>query len=108
MTRREDIRNVAIIAHVDHGKTTLVDVLLRQSGQFRASQLVGDCILDSNDQERERGITILACGPGLALADLHEAWDWISDAAPGAFYAARAPRGCLDGIPAPALSFQSA
>ena len=60
MTRREDIRNVAIIAHVDHGKTTLVDVLLRQSGQFRASQLVGDCILDSNDQERERGITILA------------------------------------------------
>ncbi len=60
MTRRNDIRNVAIIAHVDHGKTTLVDVLLRQSGQFRASQLVGDCILDSNDQERERGITILA------------------------------------------------
>jgi GTP-binding protein len=60
MTRREDIRNVAIIAHVDHGKTTLVDSMLRQSGQFRASQLVGDCILDSNDQERERGITILA------------------------------------------------
>ena len=60
MTRRDDIRNVAIIAHVDHGKTTLVDSMLRQSGQFRASQLVGDCILDSNDQERERGITILA------------------------------------------------
>src|SRR3981189_424390 len=60
MTRRDDIRNVAIIAHVDHGKTTLVDVMLRQSGQFRASQLLGDCILDSNDQERERGITILA------------------------------------------------
>ncbi|MHC5540456.1 translational GTPase TypA [Singulisphaera rosea] len=60
MTRRNDIRNVAIIAHVDHGKTTLVDSMLRQSGQFRASQLVGDCILDSNDQERERGITILA------------------------------------------------
>jgi GTP-binding protein len=60
MIRREDIRNVAIIAHVDHGKTTLVDALLRQSGQFRASQLVGECILDSNDQERERGITILA------------------------------------------------
>jgi len=60
MTRREDIRNVAIIAHVDHGKTTLVDAMLRQSGQFRASQLQGDCILDSNDQERERGITILA------------------------------------------------
>src|SRR4026209_824331 len=58
--RRDDIRNIAIIAHVDHGKTTLVDVLLRQSGEFRESQLVGDCILDSNELERERGITILA------------------------------------------------
>ena len=58
--RRKDLRNIAIIAHVDHGKTTLVDCLLRQSGQFRASQLAGDCILDSNDLERERGITILA------------------------------------------------
>ena len=59
-TRRNDIRNIAIIAHVDHGKTTLVDCLLRQSGQFRASQLTGERILDSNDLERERGITILA------------------------------------------------
>src|SRR5687768_14189981 len=58
--RRSDIRNIVIIAHVDHGKTTLVDVLLRQSGQFRDSQLTQDCILDSNDLERERGITILA------------------------------------------------
>jgi GTP-binding protein len=58
--RRSDIRNIAIVAHVDHGKTTLVDCLLRQSGEFRASQLVGDCILDSNELERERGITILA------------------------------------------------
>ena len=58
--RRNDIRNIVIIAHVDHGKTSLVDCLLRQSGQFRESQLQGDCILDSNDQERERGITILA------------------------------------------------
>lgn len=58
--RRNDIRNLAIIAHVDHGKTTLVDCLLRQSGEFRTSELVGDCILDSNDLERERGITILA------------------------------------------------
>src|SRR6478609_5738827 len=58
--RRNDLRNIVIIAHVDHGKTSLVDCLLRQSGQFRESQLQGDCILDSNDQERERGITILA------------------------------------------------
>lgn len=58
--RRNDIRNIAIIAHVDHGKTTLVDCMLRQSGQFRAAQLVGEQILDSNDLERERGITILA------------------------------------------------
>src|ERR1700704_4589448 len=58
--RRTDLRNIVIIAHVDHGKTTLVDCLLRQSGEFRASQLVGECILDSNDLERERGITILA------------------------------------------------
>ena len=58
--RRKDIRNIAIIAHVDHGKTTLVDCLLRQSGQYRANQLQGERILDSNDLEKERGITILA------------------------------------------------
>jgi GTP-binding protein len=58
--RRADIRNVAIIAHVDHGKTSLVDCMLRQSGRFRQTQLVGEQILDTNDLERERGITILA------------------------------------------------
>jgi GTP-binding protein len=58
--RRNDIRNIVIIAHVDHGKTTMVDCLLKQSGQFRDSQLQGTCILDSNDLEKERGITILS------------------------------------------------
>src|SRR5216117_3337305 len=65
--RIDTIRNVAIIAHVDHGKTTLVDQLMRQSGLFRESELRGECILDSNDLERQRGITILAKNIALVL-----------------------------------------
>lgn len=60
MTRREDLRNIAIIAHVDHGKTTLVDELLKQSGIFRANEAVAERVMDSGDLERERGITILS------------------------------------------------
>src|SRR5512135_389104 len=59
-SRRQDIRNIAIIAHVDHGKTTLVDAMLRQSGIFRANEQVADRVMDSVDLERERGITIMA------------------------------------------------
>ena len=68
-TRREDVRNVAIIAHVDHGKTTLVDGLLKQSGVFRAGQEVADRVMDSNDIERERGITILAKNTAVMYKD---------------------------------------
>ena len=69
MTDQSKIRNIAIIAHVDHGKTTLVDAMLRQSGIFRDNQQVEERVMDSNDIERERGITILAKNTGLVYED---------------------------------------
>ena len=68
--KREDIRNIAIIAHVDHGKTTLVDELLKQSGVFRANQEVQERVMDSNDIERERGITILSKNTAITYKDV--------------------------------------
>src|SRR5271165_6109918 len=67
--RVSHIRNVAIIAHVDHGKTTLVDGFLRQTGVFRENQELVECVLDSNDLERERGITILAKNTAVTYKD---------------------------------------
>ncbi len=70
LKRRDELRNIAIIAHVDHGKTTLVDAMLRQSGMFRQSQLDDKTlILDNNALERERGITILAKNVAMTYPD---------------------------------------
>ncbi len=69
ITKRTDVRNIAIIAHVDHGKTTLVDELLKQSGVFRANQEVAERVMDSNDIERERGITILSKNTAIFYKD---------------------------------------
>src|SRR3954471_24715745 len=70
MPARSDLRNVAIIAHVDHGKTTLVDAMLRQSGVFAAHEALTDRVMDSMDQERERGITILAKNAAVHYGDV--------------------------------------
>src|SRR5213079_3039788 len=70
MSLNTSIRNVAIIAHVDHGKTTLVDAMLRQSGIFRENEQVAERVMDSNDLERERGITILAKCTGVSYHDV--------------------------------------
>src|SRR3981081_400116 len=69
-TTNELFRNIAIIAHVDHGKTTLVDAMLKQSGLFRANEAVVERMMDSNDLERERGITILAKTTGIRYHDI--------------------------------------
>ena len=70
MTKIENLRNVAIIAHVDHGKTTLVDQLLKQSGTFRANETVDERVMDSNDLEKERGITILSKNTSVMYGDI--------------------------------------
>src|SRR5207302_1232498 len=69
MRLRQQLRNIAIIAHVDHGKTTLVDAMLRQSGVFAAHQEVSERVMDSMDQERERGITIFAKNAAVRFGD---------------------------------------
>ncbi len=69
LTQRKDLRNIAIIAHVDHGKTTLVDGLLKQARVFRENQQVAVRVMDSNDLERERGITILAKNTAIEIWD---------------------------------------
>src|SRR2546428_66308 len=71
MRQRETIRNIAIIAHVDHGKTTLVDAMLWQSGLFRENQAVAERIMDSMDLEREKGITIMAKNTAINYKDIH-------------------------------------
>src|SRR5262245_20651885 len=69
MIAPSQIRNIAIVAHVDHGKTTLVDMMLRQTGVFRANEELVDRVMDSNDLERERGITILAKNTSVRFDD---------------------------------------
>ena len=69
-SRRNDLRNIAIIAHVDHGKTTLVDAMLKQAGTFKAHESTSDRMMDKMDQERERGITIMAKNTGIILGDV--------------------------------------
>ena len=70
MMKNEKLRNIAIIAHVDHGKTTLVDEMLKQSGVYRENQAVVERVMDSNDLERERGITILAKNTAIQYQDV--------------------------------------
>src|SRR4030095_6160311 len=71
MQQRETIRNIPIIAHVDHGKTTLVDAMLWQSGLFRENQAVAERVMDSMDLEREKGITIMAKNTAITYRDVH-------------------------------------
>ena len=70
MTKRPELRNIAVIAHVDHGKTTLIDALLKHSGAFRSNEEVAERVMDSMDLEREKGITILAKNTAIKYEDV--------------------------------------
>src|SRR3954465_3691741 len=103
MAKRNDLRNVAIVAHVDHGKTTLVDALLWQSGSFRDNQDVAERVLDSMDLEREKGITILAKNTAVQIGETKVN---IVDTPGHADFRGEAERGLpmVDGVRPPAAA----
>ena len=98
VARRDDLRNVAIVAHVDHGKTTLVDAMLRQTGAFRANQEVTDRVMDSGDLEREKGITILAKNTAVQYGGDHRSTSSTPPATPTSAARSSAGLTMVDGV----------